>query len=324
MLKRLALLTAALAIGAVPAAIAQESADAYPSKPVTLVVPYSAGGGNDILARIMAEMLEQKLGQRFLVENRPGAGSAVGTAYVAAQPSDGYTLLFSTSQLISTNLTLKEPNYKIEDFTPVGLISAAPEVLTVSTTIPVTTVDELVAYGKEHPGELSYGSVGVASNVQVSSAKFAADAGIDMVEVPFGGGNDVIKALRAGEVQVYFGSNILTAAAGDDEQLRFIAITGTERSSFLPDLPTFTELGHPNIVATVWSAIFAQADTPPDILEKLRTTVHEIMASPEAKEALNKLSLEPYLGTAEDFQTLMVEKQVSIEEHIEAFNIVPE
>lgn len=322
MFKRLALLSAVIAASTMPIAIAQESADAYPSGPVTIVVPYSAGGGNDIIARIVAEMLESRLGQRFLVENRPGAGSAVGSAYVAARPADGYTLLFSTSQLLSTNLTLREPNYAIEDFTPVALVSAAPEVLVVNADLPIHSVDDLVAYAKERPGQLSYGSVGTASNVQISSATFARDTGIEVIEVPFGGGSDVMRSLMSGEVHFYFGANIPSAAAGG-ENLRFLAITSDERSSFLPDLPTLTELGYP-IIATPWSALFAHVDTPPDILEKLRAVTHEVVNSPEMEEALNRLSLEPYRGTAEDFQVLIDEKLEEIEEIIEIFGIVPE
>lgn len=318
------LLAAALAWGAVAApAIAQESADSYPSKPITIVLPYSAGGGQDLICRIIAQLLGDKLGQRILVENRPGAGSAVGTAYVAEQPADGYTLLFTTAQLISTNLTLKQPNYEISDFQPIGLVSESSDILVVPASLPVKSVADLIAYSKAHPGEVSYGSVGIASNVQIISAIFAREQGLDMVEVPFGGGSDVMKALLTGDIDVYFGAGVQDALAVSPD-LRYLAIASKKRSVFLPDIPTFAELGYPDILDSIWSGLHARADTPAPIVEKLQAALHEVVNSPEAKEPMLAIGLEPFTGDVAEFKEMMAAKQAQVEAHIKTFGIEPQ
>jgi len=280
-----AALAAVIAIGAIAPVAAQ---GAYPTKPVRLVVPFPAGGTTDILARAVAQKLSETWGQQVIVDNRPGAGGNIGSELVAKAPPDGYTLLMGTvgTHAINPSLYAKMPYDHVKDFTPVILVAGVPNVLVVNPSLPVSSVQDLIAYGKANPNELNFAASGNGTSIHLSGELFRTMTGVQMTHVPYKGSAPALTDLIGGQVQLMFDnlpSSLQFIKAG---KLRALAVTSTERSSALPELPTLAESGLPGFEASSWFGVLAPAGTPNDIVTKVNGAIAAWLASPDAREKL--------------------------------------
>jgi tripartite-type tricarboxylate transporter receptor subunit TctC len=276
-----ALLFAALTSGA-------QAQAPYPNHPVRIVVPFPAGGTTDILARETAQKLTQTLGQPFVVENRPGAGGNIGADLVAKSPPDGYTMLMGTvgTHAINPSLYEKMPYDHVKDFVPVVLVAGVPNVLVVNPSLPVKTVQELIAYAKANPGKLNFASSGSGTSIHLSGELFKTMAGVSMQHVPYKGSAPALADLAGGQVQLMFDNLPSSLALIKAGKLRAIAVTSLTRSTALPDVPTISESGLPGFEASSWFGLLAPAGTPKDVVTKVNGEVAKWLATPEAKEKL--------------------------------------
>src|SRR5580692_8562547 len=233
-----------LSVGAaaVPAVSHIAHADSYPSRPVHLIVFYTAGGGNDIIARLMGQWLSERLGQAFIIENRPGGGGNLGTEYVVRAAPDGYTLLLSsTANTVNASLYNNLDFNFIRDIAPVASISYEPNIMVVNPSVPAKTIPEFIAYAKANPGKINFGSAGIGSSQQMSGELFKMMAGIDMTHIPFRGTAPALTSLLAGQVQLMFASMPATIEHVRSGQLRALGVTIPKRSDVLPDVPSVSE-----------------------------------------------------------------------------------
>ena len=256
-------------------------ADAYPSQPITIVLPFPAGGPTDAYARLIATKLQASLRQPVIVENRPGATGLIGTSAVAKAKPDGYTLLLATNSthLISPLLRDKPPYDPIRDFEPVTLLGHYPFCLIVSNGLPVATTRELAALAKSQPGKIYFGTVGEGSGTHLMAELFKQKAAIDIVHVPYKGGAAVSTALSTGEVQMYFDSVGSAKKLVDAGKSRAIAVTGKNRSPLFPNVPTLTESGITGFDPTIWLGLFAPKGTPADALGTLHKELKQLLTS---------------------------------------------
>ena len=281
-----AALLAVIALVATTPAAAQGAT--YPTKPVRLVVPFPPGGTTDILARAVAQKLSETWGQQVIVDNRPGAGGNIGSELVAKAPPDGYTLLMGTvgTHAINPSLYAKMPYDHVKDFTPVILVAGVPNVLVVNPSLPVDSVQQLIAYGKANPNKLNFASSGNGTSIHLSGELFRTMTGVQMTHVPYKGSAPALTDLIGGQVQLMFDnlpSSLQFIKAG---KLRALAVTSVARSQALPDVPTLAESGLPGFEASSWFGVLAPAGTPADIVAKINAAVAAWLASPAAKEQL--------------------------------------
>jgi tripartite-type tricarboxylate transporter receptor subunit TctC len=276
-------------------------ADDYPSRPIRLIIPFPPGGSNDVVGRIVANQLGQKLGQTVFVDNRTGAGGIVGTDVAAKATPDGYTLLIiSIAHAVDPFIYKNEPFDPIKDFAPVAILATGTNVLTVNPDVPVHSLKELLDLAKSKPGFLNYASAGIGSFQNLSGELFKLLAGVDIVHVPYKGGGPSMLAVIAGEAQVMFSSIVQTVPNIQAGRLRALATGGAARSPILPDLPTIAEAGVPNYVASDWWGILAPAGTPAPIIDKLYGTIEEVLRSEDTKRNLDQQGATPlYKSTAE-------------------------
>ncbi len=289
-----ALLGALLATTAIAA-----TAQAYPNKPIRLVVTFPPGGAPDILARLFAD--KAQLGQAVVVDNRPGAGGNIGADQVAKSPADGYTLVMGTVGTHSINGALysKMPYDMVRDFAPVAHVASAPNLLVVNNDLPVKTVAELVAYMKANPGKLSFGSPGVGTSVHVSGELFKSLTGTQMVHVPYKGRQFAIPDLVGGSIQVMFDNMPSALPMAKDGKIRALAQTTAKRSPAAPDVPTVSETV-PGFEATTWFAVFAPAGTPREVVLKVNTEMQRVFKLPDVADKLKALGLETWISTPEE------------------------
>jgi tripartite-type tricarboxylate transporter receptor subunit TctC len=282
-------------------------AQAYPDRPVKIIVPTPPGGPVDVIGRITANYLQTTLGQGFVIENRAGAGNTIGSKDAAAAVPDGYTLLYSAaSGLIIAPLLHPDAGYDpLKSFDPVALVGATSNVLVVNPAVPAKTVAELVAYAKANPGKVNFSSGGVGVLPHLIGELFKARAGIDIVHVPYKGGGPSINDLVAGNVQMTFESTAVLLPLIQAGTLRALAVTAPKRIPQLPDVPTMVESGYPNFVTVAWTGLLAPAHTPAGIIAKLNTTINEGLKSPELRTALTRVNFEPLGGTPQDFTATM-------------------
>jgi tripartite-type tricarboxylate transporter receptor subunit TctC len=299
MTKFCALVSAALcAVHFVFPAFAQD----YPSRPVRLVVPFAAGGPNDIIARLVGGRLSDALGQPIVVENRPGAGGNIGTDFVAKAPPDGYTLLSAgPGSLIINPLLGSVPYDTARDFAPVSLMASAPNVLVVHPSLPARSVKELIELARARPRQLNYASGGPGSTPHLSGALFAVMAGIDIVHIPYKGTGPASADLLGGQVQMaFFGIPPLLPHIKSGK-LRALAVTGKRRSPELPEVPTVDEAGLGGYEVSPWYGLLAPAGTPRAIVARLNAEVTRIVRGAEMREKLASQGAEPAGGTPEDY-----------------------
>jgi tripartite-type tricarboxylate transporter receptor subunit TctC len=290
---------ALIAFGALPAAAG--AAD-WPTKPVRLIVPLTAGGPTDILARIIGAPLGASLGQQVIVDNRPGAGGNIGADLAAKSPPDGYTLFMGTSGPLSINSTLypKLPYDPLRDFAPVILTASAPFVIIVHPSVKASTVKELIAAAKAKPGSLNYGSVpGSASHL--STELFKMTAGIDLVHIPYKGAAPATTDVMAGQIQLSFASTPGSIPVVKSGKVRALAVTSAKRIAKLPDVPTVAEAALPGYEASVWYGVVAPARTPREIVQRLNTEIARIVAEPAHREKMVAADFEPTTSTPAEF-----------------------
>ena len=296
-------LTGATALAGSPAA---SRAEDFPTRPVRIVVPYPAGIAPDIVARIVAQPLSERLGQQFIVDDRPGGASNVGTEIVAHSAPDGYTLLVVTmTNVINTSLYDNLSFDLIRDITPVAGLVKLALVLAVNPSLPVQTLPEFIAYAKANPGKINYASVGSGAATNVAGELFKAMAGVDLTNVPYK--SSYLPDLLSGHVQASFTPIAQTVNFIKTGKLRAIAVTGETPSEALPGVPTAAEVV-PGYNAYVWDAIGAPAKTPPDIIAKLNKTINAVLAEPAIKTRFTELGAEPMIMTPAEFGKYMAEE----------------
>ena len=308
---------------ALPAVSRFAWAQAYPTRPVRIIVGNAAGGAPDILARLIGQGLSERLGQQFFVENRPGAGTNIATEAVVRAPPDGYALLqFGPSSAINATL-YKKLNFNFtHDIAPVASMVRIPIVMLVNPSLPAKTVPEFIAYAKANPGKVSMASTGVGSPPHMTGEMFKMMADIDLVHVPYRGGTAVVADLIGGQVQVLFlGTETIEHIRSG--KLRAIAVTTTTRLDLLPDIPTVGEF-LPGFEASVWFGIGAPRNTPPDIIEKLNKEINAALADPKLRERLAELDGTVLAGSPTDFGKLIADETEKWGKLIRALNIKAE
>jgi tripartite-type tricarboxylate transporter receptor subunit TctC len=276
-LRDVVLAMALIAAAAATPAVAED----YPSRPITLIVPYAAGGGNDVMARIVADKMGAALGQPIVVENRGGAGGSIATRAVAHAAHDGYTLGLGGTGTLAIDPTLY-PNVGYDprkDFAPVGLIATSALVVLVHPSVPAKTIPELIALARQEPGKLTYASAGVGSGIHLGAELFATMAGIKLTHIPYKGSAPALTDLIGGHVSIYFSSLPPAIGLVQDGKVRALAVTGPERSRIFPDLPTVAEAALPGYAAVLHYGIVAPAGTPKPIIDKLAAALRVAIAS---------------------------------------------
>lgn len=281
----------------------QASAQAYPSKPVRVIIPYPPGGGNDTLGRLFAAKLQDRLGQPFVVENRPGAGTMIGTEAAARSTADGYTILLSSiaTHALSPNLYSRVPYDPIKDFAPITLLGIAPTVLVVNQDLSAKSLAELIALAKRQPGVFAYASGGNGTPPHINAEVFKAVAGVDMVHVAYKGGGPALLDLVAGRVHVMLDTAASAMPHVRSGKLRALALSAPKRSAEYPDLPTFAEAGLPQYETNAWYSFHAPAGTPPDIVKRLNGELVAILREADVQARFKQLSTDPVGNSAEEF-----------------------
>ena len=292
---------AATVLFAVFAGIGTASAADYPVRSVKWIVPYPPGGTTDVLARIIAQWLSEKMGQQFIVENKPGAGNNIGTEAVVTSPPDGYTmLLVNPANGINASLYKKLPFNFIRDIAPVAGIVRTPNVMTVTNSLPVKTVAEFIAYCKANPGKVNMASSGSGTSVHLSGELFKYMTGCNMLHVPYKGAGPALTDLIAGQVHVFFDNLPSSAPHIRGGRIRALAVTSANREPSMPELPTVGETV-PGYEATAWFGIGMPKGTPREIIEKVNAEVNRALADPKMRERMAELGGRPIPGTPENF-----------------------
>ncbi len=296
----------ALAIAtAWPASIAW--GQAFPTRPIRMIVGFPPGGPNDIVARTVSDKLATVLGQPVIVDNRPGAGGNIGSDATAKAPPDGYTLLLGSTgpQAINPVLYTNLPYDAQRDLTPVSLVAIVPNALVVNPNVPVTTVAELIAYAKKRSEPLRYGSGGNGTTLHLSAELFKSMAKVDMLHVPYKGTAPAISDLVGGQTDLMFAAISSVLPLVKAGKLRMIALTTARRTPSLPDIPTIAESGLPGYEVAPWYGVFTTGGTPAPVVQRLSDAVHEVVALPAVREALEKQGSEPATNTPEAFRALL-------------------
>jgi len=277
-------------------------AQAWPAKPVRVVVAFTAGGTTDILARNVGQQLTEKLRQPFIIDNKPGAGGNLGTEFVVRAPADGYTLIINSVGPIAVNPTLypKLAYNPLTELVPIVQIADVPNVLVVHPSVPAKTFDEFVAYAKANPGKLNCASTGIGTSSHLSCFILAQRAGFEAVHVPYKGA-DALRDLMAGRVQFMFATIPSVKQLIDSGALRAIAVSSAKRSRSMPDVPTVAERGYPGFEAGSWFGFFGPKGTPAEVVATLNKAVNEIIAAPATEAALIKEGADPVGGTPQQF-----------------------
>jgi tripartite-type tricarboxylate transporter receptor subunit TctC len=289
----------ALTLGAATGALAQA---AYPSKPVKIIVPYSAGGPADIYARFVGDRLQKAMGQPFVIENRPGAGAIIGTDAVAKSAPDGYTLLMmSNTHTVNESLFTKKPYTLLRDLAPIAPINYSDLVLVVHPSVPAKNLKELIALAKAKPGGLNYASSGPGTPYHMAGELFKAMAGIDVVHVPHKGSAEARTDVLAGNVQMMFDAITTMAPLAQSGKVRAIATSGKTRSSIMPNVPTLSEAGLPGYDAVIWLGMMAPAGTPNAVIDALNADIQKIVNASDVKEAWTKQGAVPMRMSPDEF-----------------------
>ncbi len=284
-------------VGAIGAAHAQS----YPTKPITLIVPYPAGGANDMLGRLIGQKMAEKLGQQIIVDNKPGAGTLIGATLVAKAAPDGYTLLVGGFASNSVSPLLFKAEYDpINDFEPIGMFGTAPTVIITYPESPYKTIKDVVDAAKKKPGEVMYGSSGNGSPLHMSGEMFTAQAGVNMTHVPYKGGSAHILDLIGKRLDVIFDTSTNSTPLIKGGKVRPIAVSSKTRLPDFPDVPTLTEAGYPDFSVNGWYALYAPAKTPKPIVEKLSAELQKVLQMPEVIEKLRGVGVTPGTGKADE------------------------
>jgi tripartite-type tricarboxylate transporter receptor subunit TctC len=278
-------------------------AQRYPEKPIHIMVAFPAGGGVDILARAIGQKLSEAWSVPVVVENRPGAGGSIGTQLIAKASPDGYSITLGTLATHAVNVSLYKrlPYHPIRDFSPVILLSTAPNLLAVHPSLPVTSVKDLIKLAKDKPGEINYASSGNGGPPHLAAELFKSMANVDIVHVPYKGGPPAITAVLAGETSLTFGTMLTTLPSVKSGRLRPLAATGSKRASILPNVPTVAEAGVAGYEAVAWYGVLAPAGTPRQIIERLNMEISRILKTSEIHSRLSAEGAELIGGSPEQF-----------------------
>ena len=306
--RRYQLVATALALlGWMQPGISQPNASStWPQRPIKLVVPFSAGGNTDSIARLTAERLSKSLGQPVIVENKAGANGAIAADLVAQAAPDGYTLFMAAMPVLAILPAITKTRFNsLRDFTPISIIGSNPFVLAINKDVPAKNLREFVDYAKKNPGKLNYASGGSGSVSHLSAALFVKRAGLDMTHISYKGGGPAVADLLGGQVQMYFGNLSELAPQADSGRIRIIGVSSLTRAKQLPGVPTIAESGYPGFATITWNGLVAPKGTPPAIVERVAAAAKEMVAQPEMQERLAQLGVDPIGDTPARFaQTL--------------------
>lgn len=288
--RRQVMAVGAAALGGVPPAVHAQPGGSYPTGPIRFVIPTAAGGGHDIMMRLIGQKLSERLKQPCIVDARPGASGALAASAVANAPADGHTLLLAYSAFLSNTVLLEKVPYKVEDFAPISMLALTPIALGISESIAASTLKHFVALAKTRPGELFYASYGPGSGGHFVGELFNMAADINVVHVPYKGETPALMDVLAGQVQASFTS--VGGARRYPGRIRALAVATKERSPSYPDVPTFAELGYPAVDMPGWAALMAPAKTPPAIMQTLTREINAVVMLPEVKAKLSELGFD--------------------------------
>jgi len=285
------------------ALVASAQAQNYPTRPIRFIVPIAAGGGADLVARVIAERLSRNLGQQVVVENRAGGGTVIGAELVARSPADGYTWLLgtATSHAINASLVKKLPYDPVKDFAPIALVAVLPQIIVIHPALPAANLTDFIALAKKRPGEILFGSPGNGSNNQLGAEMLNIVAGIKTLHVPYKGAGPAITDLLAGHLQFMFTTIPPALPQVKAGRLRALAVAGAKRSALLPELPTTAEQGARGVEAASWNGILLPAGAPRDIITRLHAEISVVMKQPEVIERLAGAGVEAAMMSPEEF-----------------------
>ncbi|MCY1273964.1 hypothetical protein D9M68_253300 [compost metagenome] len=291
----LAILAAAVPLGAF----------AFPDKPIRMVVPYSAGGGADNTARVVAQKMGEILGQTVVIDNKPGAGGVIGADVVAKATPDGYTVLYDASAFAVNGALRKLPFDPTGDFIPISLVATAPQILVVAANAPYKTVAEFVASAKKSPGKLTYASAGAGTGSHLAAEMFNEQAKIELLHIPYKGGAPALTDVMGGQVASYFGNTASTLQYVTGGKLRALAVTSKTRMKALPNTPTLAESGMPDYEVLEWNGVFLPNGTSPDRVQAIASAVQKAVADPRVRAKLQQAGLDPVGNTPQAFKRFL-------------------
>ena len=300
--RRLFIAAAAALAFANPAA-----AQSYPSRVIKLVVPYTAGSPNDVMARLLTQNLAPRLGQPIIIDNKPGGGTSIGTKMAAAAEPDGYTLLFISSAII-IDPAMKHVAYDpLKDFAPVATVNTTAWLIAISPSLPAKTVAEFASYTKAHPGTVNFAATQGTAAILVAE-RFKQLSGADLFIIPYKGGSAALPDFLGGRIQVLNPTPPTSLALIRDGKMRPLVITSPTRSADLPDVPTAREAGIPDLTLEFWAGVMAPAGTPPDVVAKINAAINDTLRSSEMKESMNKLGFDTKIGSPQDYVKFLAEE----------------
>jgi tripartite-type tricarboxylate transporter receptor subunit TctC len=315
----------ALTLAAALAAPGFAAAQDYPARPVKIVVPFAAGGPADVYARFLAQRLTETMGQPFVVEDRPGAGSIIGTDAAAKSAPDGYTLLvMSNTHTVNESLVPNKPYALQRDFVPVAPINYSDLVLVVHPSVPASSLADLIKLAKASPGKLNYASSGTGTPYHMAGELFKSMAGVDIVHVPYKGSSDARKDTIGGQVQMMFDAVTTMAEQARAGKVRALGTTGRSRSSVLPDVPTIGEAGVPGYEAVIWIGLIAPKGTPPAIVNRLNAEITKIQSRPEVRAEWEKQGAVPMTMTPDAFGRFIADDIVKWERIVKISGAKPD
>jgi tripartite-type tricarboxylate transporter receptor subunit TctC len=321
--KRLCAAVVAFAVGA---ALWPAQAQDYPNRPITLVIPFAPGGSTSIVGRGIAEKMSELLGEKIVIDNRPGAGGTVGTKAVAKSDPDGYTLVLGYTGTLAIGPSLyKKAGYDPrKDFAPIGMIGNAPNSLVVHPSVPAKSVAELIAYAKQNPGKVSFGSAGAGTASHITGEYFARSAGISLVHIPYKGTGPALVDLIGGHIPMAFAPIPASHANVSAGTLRALAVTSSTRSGLLPEVPTIAEAGLPGFDASLYYGLAAPVGTPRPIIDKLNKVLRDALASDEVKRQLGSDGTEITPGSPEDYADFIDKDEKKWAQLVKASGVEPE
>jgi tripartite-type tricarboxylate transporter receptor subunit TctC len=306
--------------------VGRVEAQTYPNHVITMVIPFAPGGSTSIVGRVIADRMGQLLGQNIILDHRPGAGGTVGTKYVSKSDPDGYTLLLGYTGTLAIGPSLyKEVGYDPrKDFSPIGMIGNAPSAVVVHPSFPVKSIPELIAYAKANPGKVNFGSAGVGSVNHITGEYFARSAGITLVHIPYKGTGPALTDLLGGHIPMALAPIPPVHANVEAGALRALAVTGKNRSSLMPDVPTIAEMGLSGFEASLYYGLVAPPGTPKPIVDKLNTALRDALASDEVKKQLGADGTEITPGTPEDYADFIDKDEKKWSELVKASGVEQE
>jgi tripartite-type tricarboxylate transporter receptor subunit TctC len=305
----------------VVAATSASAQQDFPTKPIRMIVPFPPGGATNVVARVVAQKLQDAWGQSVIVDNRPGGNTIIGTEALMKAPADGYTIEMVLNNFVITPLLQSAPYDPLRDFAPVAIVASGEILLAIHPSVPAKNLQELIALAKARPGELNYASAGNGTPLHLSAESFNQLAEVKIQNVPYKGGGPALADLLGGQVQMQFSGPLSALPHVQTGKLRAIAFSGPKRFSGLPDVPTFAEQGLPAYNAAFWFGIIAPAGTPKPIVDKLSAQIAKIIELPDVKDTFTSQGIDPWYQTPEQFSALVKSDTVRFAQLIKAANI---